>query len=1187
MNVSFLSRRWRNITWSIIILLIAAVFISLYFYYFIPINRVATNRNGFIILHNIASNIQGKVDNHLKLFKNFYGGGKNKDYGSIKGLLELNNITGTVNFRSPRDTASGRVIDSAVADTAFYLAAINREYLDNVSRNPDKDTLVISESLLTFLMPLLSSQKEELFSSYMLLKLEGKTAKALYEDPEVSSLSSLMVDSLLPKTTQSFTAGIREIQVEGMAYKLFFYPFYAGSHHLVLCGLVNENKYNATLDHLPFYFVFIVATVFLLVIILLPVFKFYIMDSNEVVGLTDFFLYVLSVFIGACVITLIAIQFLLWKGAERQVKENLKDLSDQIGQNFKNQLIRSYNQLTTYDISFANAYGPLGPADQEDINMCFKTVSKEHSYRVTPFYNLSWIDKSGMQKIKVSPSDSSPVKVHVDNRQFFKDVKNKEMFWLPDSSGRKFTWEAVYSQSNSEFTVVVAKPSIWKFAKGDSLIMAAMGAKMLPIVYPLLPAGYSFCIIDRKGEVQIHSDRNRNLRENLFKKMESYRNVQEAVAANQEKYFNEVNFYGRQHLVHIMPIANEPFYLVTFYDKGYIVPINMRVFIFSLVFCFISFLLTSGLAIAIMPKGFLNYPLLYTFKDCLKWIIPQARESQFYHRGLLFLAGYAVAILLLLFLFPEISYVIFSLVIFTPLNVLAGLYIIRSCLWRTLNTQHRKKVRSRKRIWQLLAVDLCMSLLFYYYMSLIAFPVSYHFLLFQGGLIILMALYTLFNKSFVVDFNDTAQKNYFRHYSGLLTALIFCLSGLPAIVYSWYAHKQETVQSVKKHQIYLPGAINERRKSIGWTSRNRNDASSLSTTAFRQNSDPSKRPARVRLGIYEVYKDSIRGDNDCFRDSAEWDVNGKFYYTVADQIANSYYDAQYYPAIADSASDGSWYSKVNRDSSHFWYKEIYRRYPDRGYPYTHITSAIPNYHLLDFSDKGRSLHLAWLFLFSAFSIWLLNRWIAANGELLFLRKYVNAETVNPEDNLIEQFFASNADIGFSLNTVTDDDEKKIDYDDRLPAERRIFEKSRKYQQLYDFIWENCSDKEKYLLVDFAQDELMNHKNPWEIYSLLRKGVFLVDNNYIKLFSRGFRAYLMTRKNEDELAVLRKKFLKNSSWAAFKIPLMVLLLAIAAFIFFTQEVAFQKIIALLAGISSMVTFLPKIYSGGLSGDKKPQ
>ncbi|MDB4999770.1 MAG: hypothetical protein JWR76_847 [Mucilaginibacter sp.] len=368
----------------------------------------------------------------------------------------------------------------------------------------------------------------------------------------------------------------------------------------------------------------------------------------------------------------------------------------------------------------------------------------------------------------------------------------------------------------------------------------------------------------------------------------------------------------------------------------------------------------------------------------------------------------------------------------------------------------------------------------------------------------------------------------------------------------------------------MRSGMNERRKSVGGAIIYRSD--SLNSAASNLN------------WVYTIYGDSIkRRDSGSFRHTERWDKNGEFYFTIADKVANSYYydDPPLYPSLPDSASDGAWYSKIKKDSLHFWSKST-RRHGT----FMHIISKMPNSYLL---NPGGWLQAVWIFLFTGFLIWGVYKWIRINVDIIFLRKYLRTAPLDSKDSLINKYYATS-------EAVKANNSKAGEYDlascnssyDLSGDERRIIDEGKKYEKLYDGIWEKCSEKEKYLLFDFARDGLMNHKNTSEINELIKRGVLVVDEDYVRLFSPSFRAYLLTTKNKDEFSILSKTFHENSSWKAFKIPLLILLLSIAVFIFFTQEAMFKQIIALVAGISGVVSFLPKVFTGaGMFQDKKQE
>ena len=121
-------------------------------------------------------------------------------------------------------------------------------------------------------------------------------------------------------------------------------------------------------------------------------------------------------------------------------------------------------------------------------------------------------------------------------------------------------------------------------------------------------------------------------------------------------------------------------------------------------------------------------------------------------------------------------------------------------------------------------------------------------------------------------------------------------------------------------------------------------------------------------------------------------------------------------------------------------------------------------------------------------------------------------------------------------------------------------------------------KNIYCLI-FAKDSLVNFKNIEPIYCLFEKGIFIIHDYEVKLFSPSFRAYVLEKKNSPEMYQMQKKFQQNSSWQSFRTPVLIILLGIAMFIFFTQEQTFQKLTAIVAGVSSVLSLLLKFFVDG--------
>jgi hypothetical protein len=103
----------------------------------------------------------------------------------------------------------------------------------------------------------------------------------------------------------------------------------------------------------------------------------------------------------------------------------------------------------------------------------------------------------------------------------------------------------------------------------------------------------------------------------------------------------------------------------------------------------------------------------------------------------------------------------------------------------------------------------------------------------------------------------------------------------------------------------------------------------------------------------------------------------------------------------------------------------------------------------------------------------------------------------------------------------------------------------------------------------------------EIIALLKKGLLVIDNDRIKPFSAGFRAYILSICTEDNADMVRiqKKYLENSSWQQIRMPLIILLIGIAVIVFFTQQYIFDKLLILAGGISTLAPLIISVLGGG--------
>jgi hypothetical protein len=1227
----------KSLTYSVFILLVLGVFVAGYYYYFIPKNTQALHKNGFLILKTITENVQGKIAGHLNLYRNIFNNARGSN--AVTGFLKKNSIDAAFEYAatgndSPDEQAAGEKNISATNDSLIVNFTIdNSNFIYSIRKRSGNDSgLVFREDLSNFLNPILVTQKSELFTSYALVKVKGNDSKLVYHDNDFAIRSDVRIDSLLPKNVQAYLTGIRDITSPDFNYKMFYYPFEVDSIQLVLCGFVPAEKYNKSVRIVPFSFVSPLAIVFILLLVFLPIIKFAIMDSNEQVRIRDLIMFEVSVFVGASILTLIIIQYLLWKGEEERVRNNLENLSNQINDSFLQEINNEYNQMVLLD-SLRSADTTINESVRRrkhiDYSRAVRNYLKSPHYNNSNYYlfdRISWIDTTGMQVIKAEANGEQPVFTNVKDRKYFKALANNEAYELSDSSGKtyRFGWEAIYSWTNGDFNVSISRQT--------GQYVEALAAKMHSVVEALLPVGYGFCIIDADGKVQLHSDVNRNLRENLFQKAEPSTEIKSSVTARQKASINEVEMYGKWYMMHIRPIKNLPLSLVTFYDRGFIVPVNMRILIFASLFCLFSWLTCLLLWIIIGRSGFRQYPLVYCPMDCLTWLSPQKKEAVYYFHGIAFLLVYILLFLAFIALYNSYyisNYTIFSMVLLTPLNVIGVLFSIRTrCTTKRhksqlvksavnllhssgpqsspANTGSIKRVLADKVI-QVALVQLTVSLILYFN-SINKYHISPFFLLFQLVVFAWILLYRLAKQPrFLHKLNMAifAKKGsvvgyYMFAYSSLATLLIITLSVLPSGLYTWYAHNQEILQTVKKQQLHLARDIQQRSSNIY------NQKDSLIIPAYYA------KELAFNKGIYTIHHDDIRYESDNIfdkytntytkpKDSTRQnrETFENFYFSIAEKVSTPYYDPQSYPALNDYSADSSWRWYVQQKNVNFWYyNPIYiKNTTVAANESLHIRSEMPDRFVFLKLTRITGLVVVIILL-----VWGLYKWVRINTEQVFLMKYLpaardvvhklrrpqKADVTNTSTDWISEYFVvKNVDRHNFLKHLYNQQDysayvSSTNEKDLNKFEKDILSHIEAGQGLYDYIWGKCNDKEKYLMYDFAHDGLINYKNTQEIYHLIDKGVFTLDEgDRIRLFSPAFRGYLISKSDSDEIIQIHETRKENSNWQTLKFPLLLLMVSIASLIFFTQQEVFQKLVALAVGVGTLFSQIPKLFDSGSS------
>lgn len=1124
-------------------LVVVLFFFAGYFLYIVPANKASVDKYGMLILGQLETAIQHRIDADIEQYSTnlepvFQ---KNeKDLGRVKqrffrtfGVDSLGKIRDTAKADSTPGVTRAAAA-SAGPDTAKVWGRLTRisngRLYYTFYRKAHK--LELSLPVTRLMGDLEHSFPADFYGAFLFLQVDPYIATTLYKSDEIPIGLHIPVDSLLTNSKGGFYPGITDLHTGGQDYKLFYIPLTRETLTFALCGIKDASAYKQELGEIPAPFIYSIVIALILLVIALPLIKFYTIGTTEPIRLTDTIAVGLSLLDGSMLITVTIIQVILLKDGDARMQRGLTMLGGQIDRSFKREVDTAFYQLQAIDAQRAlsptlwnrNVRPGKAQADSAGFDVSDSLATFLHGETVIqggrpPYLNfdrVAWVNDKGRQTV-TSSTDTGTVPLYLDvsSRGYYQAFANNNCFRLPGIDTAMVSIEAVLIWDDGAFRLVLARRSA---CPGSYLV--AMSMDLYSVNRTVLPSGYGFCIIDGNGLVQVHSDPSRNLIENFIEQSGDGASLKAAIKGREKLYLPVTELYGRQYGLQLTPIAGMPYYLAVFYDKGYILPVNIRILVFSLICCAITLLFCVLLCWALLRvlvfrnQGRLR-PLLFGPLDYLAPLVPMRTNARAYVSARNLLAAYAVVMLFLPLLsgvggfsyLPLVNRLVVIPLLCSPLLVSIGLWLF-AFKWPRGDLQPSRYLQA----------------------------------------------YTFFVQSFVV-----------------------ALGVLPAALYTWHAQNQELLQSVKREQLLMADQLQDRRTTLYQPLKTMNPLLPINTLYQEW---------QYKTGVYSLYHDSLAvGVADTIRRDAPFVFEDE-YYSLAQRFGTINYDPQFVPVLSNDPTNQLWRWGALRGGNTLPFE--FTQAPDPRLPgigdsgrtsglappaRIRILSVMPTRypylgHTLQFIGLGVFIILLLV------GMYLVIRRVASE---LFLQKWtqgVGSSGLTPSIPLLEDF------VGIKEGVERDKMRKGMVEDiltERLlpgPHEEKMDEEERRvalavctWGAYFEWLFfQQCSPLEQYLLYHFACTGFLNYKNVKQIDCLLKKGILVNEDGQLRLFSRVFRAYLRLDVTEDRLD---RKVVRKSDWQRFRIPFLILLTIAAAFLFFTQQEAWQRIVALLAALATAV------------------
>lgn len=137
---------------------------------------------------------------------------------------------------------------------------------------------------------------------------------------------------------------------------------------------------------------------------------------------------------------------------------------------------------------------------------------------------------------------------------------------------------------------------------------------------------------------------------------------------------------------------------------------------------------------------------------------------------------------------------------------------------------------------------------------------------------------------------------------------------------------------------------------------------------------------------------------------------------------------------------------------------------------------------------------------------------------------------------------------------------------------RIISQARPY---YNYLWRSCSGGQQQTLCHLAQDGRLSHRDP-DIQSLLKREL-IVREEGLHVFNESFSKFVVAAEQRSDVAEYDQKAREESLWQTLKVPILAAMIFVAAFLFFTQQDFFSSSLAVVTGVTGLITAVFKLMS----------
>jgi len=590
---------------GILLLLAVVTAAGLIYWSSVQQQRQYLGSRDFRLLTVLAGQVQSLLDDNARIFQgaveyvyraNDVGENADRPYASVKEWRDK--ALGFVPILRDADFAFGQppsaAIRSAVArPTVEVEGSRSRLHVDVVADGNLEPVLKVRVPLAALLEPTFTSKlRQGVFDTLALATPDGRVI--FVTGRRQQELQSTPLDAMLPATIADAkrfqqlarTISVQDANVAGVRYNLFIQPCCASvalnarpgdpaGAGLLVAGLIEADQvYGSALAISPTLVIAgVVAT--LLAVVMWPFLKLSFVGERQRVTVWDVVQLAACSIFGLALAAIIIITSDVYARLNGDLDEQLEHLAVDIRDHVHSEIELAYGQLSLLQGRFKTSSTGMFPCvvageKGEHCSGSRKPMAGPSYASYQDYEAFALIDERGRQQVKATPRPYVPNRLRVQGRAYV-DAIVTNRYWRSlkacsagagDDGGDPGCFlESVWSWTDAQPQAVLSKPT-----GSTRYPVASLAFPARAMIDPVLPPGFEYAVVDGNGTVLFHSDRQRNIQENLFIETDQNRRLRALVSGHSSGAVS-IMYWGRQYRAYVEPAGIPDWSVVALSDQ--------------------------------------------------------------------------------------------------------------------------------------------------------------------------------------------------------------------------------------------------------------------------------------------------------------------------------------------------------------------------------------------------------------------------------------------------------------------------------------------------------------------------------------------------------------------------------------------------------------------------------------------